>query len=157
MPDKNVVREPGNGKVVWMLGGLYEIKVAGSETGGALTVVEITAPAGMGPPPHNHDGDETLYVLDGKLRYHLGDKTIDAGPGYVFHVTAGTWEYFEPLDTCRVLISYMPGGMDEFFLEAGEPAAGYELPPPPTSPPDFERLAAIGARHGLQLRPPPEV
>src|SRR5437868_11408861 len=65
MPDKDVVREPGQGKVVWLLGGLYEIKVAGSETGGALTVVEITAPAGMGPPPHNHTGDETLYVLDG--------------------------------------------------------------------------------------------
>jgi quercetin dioxygenase-like cupin family protein len=155
MPDKDVVREPARGKAVWMIGGLYEVKLSGSETAGALTIMEMTMPTGWGPPPHTHNGDETLYVLDGKLTYHLGDKTIDAGPGYLIHVTAGTWEWFEPRETCRVLVHYMPGGIDEFFLEAGEPAARYELPPMPKSPPDYQRLAAIGSRYGLQLRPPP--
>ena len=44
--------------------------------------------------------------------------------------------------------------MEKFFAEAGEPAARREVPPAPTSPPDVERLAAIGARYGLQLIPP---
>src|SRR5947207_8481176 len=48
MADETVVRQPGEGKAIWMLGGLYEVKAAGDETGGKLTVMEMTIPAGMG-------------------------------------------------------------------------------------------------------------
>jgi hypothetical protein len=41
-------------------------KLSGEETGGAVTVMQFTIPEGMGPPPHVHDGDETVTVLDGR-------------------------------------------------------------------------------------------
>jgi quercetin dioxygenase-like cupin family protein len=155
MADETVVRQPGEGKAIWMLGGLYEVKAAGDETGGRLTVMEMTIPAGMGPPSHTHTGGEAVYVLEGTVVYHIGDEAIEGGPGSFFYVPEGTWENFEPTSTMRVLVIYAPGGIDGFFAEAGEEASSREIPPPPDSQPDPEELAAIGARYGVGIEPPP--
>jgi quercetin dioxygenase-like cupin family protein len=154
MAGESVVRQSGEGEAFWMLGGLYEVKAASAETGGALTAMEMTIPAGMGPPPHTHPGAESVYVLDGTLRYHIGDETIEGGPGSFFHIPEGVVENFEPTSDVRVLVLYTPGGIDEFFAEAGEPAERREVPPAPAEPPDIERLTAIGEKHGMQIRPP---
>lgn len=154
MEGESVVRKPGEGEAWWMLGGLYEVKAAGAETGGALTAMEMTIPAGMGPPPHTHPGTESVYVLEGTLRYHIGDETIEGGPGSFFHIREGVVENFEATSDMRVLVLYTPGGIDEFFAEAGEPAERREVPPAPAEPPDIERLIAIGEKHGMQIRPP---
>ena len=150
-----ITREPGEGDAYWMLGGLYEVLVSSDESGGAVTTMQMTLPAGMGPPPHTHPGTETVYVVDGTIRYHIGDDTIEAGPGAFFSLPAGTVENFEPVTDAKLLVSYLPGGVERFFAEAGEPAARREVPPAPTAPPDVERLAAIGARHGLHIQAPP--
>ncbi len=155
MANTTVVRKAGEGKSIWMLGGLYHVKAAGDETGGAVTIMEMTIPAGMGPPPHTHPGGEAVYVLEGKLRYHIGDEVVEGGPGSFFYIPEGTWENFEPTEQVRLLVIYIPGGIDQFFTEAGEPAQTNELPPPPSSPPDIERLVAIGARHGFEIAAPP--
>jgi quercetin dioxygenase-like cupin family protein len=148
------VRNRGEGKAFWMLGGLYEVKASSAETGGAMTVMEMTLPAGMGPPPHTHPGSETVYVLEGRLKYHIGGEVFDGEPGSCFHIPAGVMENFEPVADSRVLVVYEPGGMEEFFAEAGEPAERYEVPPAPTEPPDLERLVAIGEKHGMNIKPP---
>jgi len=154
MTDESVVRKQGEGDAFWMLGGLYEVKAAGPETGGAMTVMEMTMPAGMGPPPHTHAGTETVYVLDGTLRYHIGGEVFEGGPGSFFHIPAGVVENFEPVSDCRLLVTSTLGGIEEFFAEAGEPAARREVPPAPTEPPDIERLMAIGEKYGTEIRPP---
>jgi hypothetical protein len=41
------------------------------------------------------------------------------------------------------------GGLDDFFVAAGEPAGARELPEP--SAPDGPALAAIAAAHGIEL------
>lgn len=154
MASGSVVRKPGEGKAFWMLGGLYELKAASPETEGSMTVMEMTLPAGAGPPPHTHPGSESVYVLEGTLRYHIDGEVFEGGPGSFFHIPAGVMENFEPVTDIRILVTYAPGGIEEFFAEAGEPAERREVPPPPTEPPDIERLAAIGERHGMQIRPP---
>lgn len=149
-----VVRKAGEGSAVWMLGGLYETRLSGADTGDALTVMEFTIPVGMGPPPHIHDQDEMVYILEGTARYHIGDQITEVGPGSVLFIPRGTEETFEPTTTLRMIGVYHPGGMDRFFAEAGEPAARREIPPAPTAPPDIERMGAIAAKYGLQLLPP---
>lgn len=54
MGASNVVSKRGEGQAFWMLGGLYEVRVPSEATNGALTVMEMTIPPGMGPPPHTH-------------------------------------------------------------------------------------------------------
>src|SRR5438128_9682798 len=124
MADVTVVRNRDEGDAVWMLGGRYEVKVSGEETGGVMTVMEMWMPAGLGPPPHTHPGTESVYVLEGKLRYHIGEEVLDGSPGSFFFIPAGTLEFFEPTEELRVLVTYTPGGIDKFFAEAGEPAGG---------------------------------
>src|SRR5437660_9341953 len=156
MKNGGVSRQKGEGQAFWMLGGLYELKVASEETNGAVTVMEMTIPPGMGPPPHAHPGSESVYVLEGTLRYHIGDAVHEGGPGSVFHVPAGIVENFEPTGDkpLRVLATYTPGGIEQFFAEAGELAKSRRLPPRDESPPDLERIAAIGARYGMDIQPP---
>jgi hypothetical protein len=85
------------------------------------------------------------------LTYHIGGELFDGVPGSVFHIPAGVAENFEPTSTSQVLITYTPGGIDGFFREIGERASSRQLPPPPTSPPDTEQMASIGARYGLEF------
>ncbi|EKX69155.1 cupin domain-containing protein [Streptomyces ipomoeae] len=149
------VRHSGDGKAFWMLNSLYEVKASSDETNGAMTVMEMTIPEGMGPPPHTHPGTESVYVIEGTLRYHIADETVEAGPGSFIHIPEGTLERFEPTSTVRLLITYTPGGIEGFFAEAGEPAERRELPPQSDVPPDVDRLIEIAKRHGVQMQPMP--
>jgi quercetin dioxygenase-like cupin family protein len=149
-----VVRSRGAGDAIWMLGGRYEVKVSSAETDGAMTIMEMWLPAGAAPPPHTHPGSETVYVLEGKLKYHIGGETFDGAPGSIFFIPAGTLENFEPLEESRILVTYAPGGIEQFFTEAGEPAASDGLPPAPDSPPDIERLASIASKYGMDIQLP---
>ena len=154
MPGKAVAKTATQGQAIWMLGGLYEVLLSSDETGGETTVVQFTVPVGAAPPLHAHDCDETVYVIDGLLRYHIGGEIFEGGPGSIFHIPAGVEEAFEPTSLLKLIGVYHGGSMDKFFAEAGEPAKTREVPAPPTTPPDVERLAEIGARHGLRLIPP---
>jgi quercetin dioxygenase-like cupin family protein len=155
MPGKTIAHKAGEGQAYWMLGGLYEVLLSSDETNGEATVMQMTMPAGMGPPLHAHRGvTETVYVVDGTLTCHTDGKRIDGGPGSLFRFPADTLERVEPTSRCRVVITYEPGGMEKFFAEAGEPAKRREIPPAPTSPPDVKKLAAIGAKYGLEVPPP---
>jgi quercetin dioxygenase-like cupin family protein len=152
---KAISRQPGQGDAYWVLGGLYEVKVGSDEANGETTIMEMTVPRGMGPPPHTHAGSESVYVLEGTLRLHLGDEATDLGPGSSCYLPTGTLETFEPTsDTARVLFVYTPGGIEKFFAEIGEAAPRREVPPPPEAPPDFERMVAAGERYGLQFQLP---
>ncbi|MEU8919236.1 cupin domain-containing protein [Streptomyces nigrescens] len=153
MTKNSVVRRKGEGDAFWMLNGLYEVKASGEETNGEMTVMEMTIPEGGGPPPHIHPGSESVYIVEGTLRYHIGNETFEGGPGSFFHIPTGTLERFEPTSTVRMVITYTPGGIDKFFAEAGEPAQRRELPPPSDTAPDVERLVEVGRRHNIDMRP----
>jgi quercetin dioxygenase-like cupin family protein len=151
---RTVVRNAGEGEAFWMLGGLYEVKASSEETDGQATIMEMRIPEGAGPPPHTHPGGEAVYILEGTVAYHIGDETIEGGPGSFFYIPEGTWENFEPTSEIHILVIYTPGGVEKFFAEAGEPAERREIPPPLTEPPDVERIMAIGEKHGMKMRAP---
>src|SRR5512132_493760 len=149
-----ISHKAGEGQAFWMLGGLYEVLVSSDETNGAATVMQMTVPPGMGPPPHlHHKGvTETVYVVEGTLTYEIQGKRIEGAAGSVFRIPPDTVESFEPKTRTRVVITYEPGGIEKFFAEAGEPAQRREVPPAPTSQPDVERLKKIGAKYGVEIR-----
>jgi hypothetical protein len=93
-------------------------------------------------------------VLDGRIKYHIAGEVFEGGPGSFFHVPDGTFENFEAVEPTRLLVIYTPGGVEGFFAETGEPAARRELPPAPTEPPDFERIAAISEKYGVTVEAP---
>jgi quercetin dioxygenase-like cupin family protein len=150
-----VARKGDEGSAYWLLGGLYEVLLAGSETGGTVTQMRITMPKGTGSPPHTHPGAESLYVLEGELDVHIENDVVHARPGSTFYFPAGTREWSEATTDATVLITYTPGGIDKFFTEVGERAPARVVPPRNDTQPDFPKIVAAAARHGMNIEKPP--
>lgn len=57
------------------------IKLYGEETGGAVSIIEQPFGPGLLLPPHVHDNDVWLYVLEGEMHARVGDDVVGATPG----------------------------------------------------------------------------
>jgi hypothetical protein len=56
-----------------------DVRLRSEQTHGELSLIENTVAAGWeGPPLHQHDFDETFYVLDGELTFQLGSGSSPA-------------------------------------------------------------------------------
>ena len=100
------------------LGGDVRFVVRGSDSGGALTALEVANPVGQGPPLHVHPAqDETVLVLDGELRWRLGDEVQSAGPGAFVFIPRGLPHCFQVMGErpARMLVTIAPAGMEAFF------------------------------------------
>lgn len=150
---------PGAGRAVWVFGGqLLTCKVTAEQTSGAYSLFEGLIRPQDGAPPHvQHREDECFYVLEGEFEFLMGEEVAVAGPGTLLYVPRGTLHAFKNLgeDAGRVLISQTPGGLHERFLEEiGEVAVDGESPPSPGLS-DFATVAAIAAKYGIEMPPPP--
>jgi len=62
------------------------IKLYGEETNGAISIIEQPFEPGVLLPPHVHENDVWLYVLEGAMHTRVGDEVVKAtakGPGPV--------------------------------------------------------------------------
>jgi mannose-6-phosphate isomerase-like protein (cupin superfamily) len=143
----------GQGEARWWFGMLAEIKATAGSTGGGLTLVEITCGPGYQAPLHvHHRDDEGFWVLDGRVTFHVGDGSVQAGPGDYAYGPRNVPHRFDVGDEgCRMLFILTPGGLDELIMATSEPAGSRTLPPPPGEGLDVDRLKAIVARYGCEL------
>ena len=83
------------------------IKVTVLASNTATQAYEITrqqGEAGMGPPPHSHNWDESFYVVAGEVEFTCAGKTVVCSPGSLVHLPAGTVHSFRVLtDSCDLL------------------------------------------------------
>ncbi len=143
----------GQGEARWWFGMLAEIKASAASTGGGLTLVEVRCGPGYQAPLHvHHRDDEGFWVLDGRVTFHVGDASLEAGPGDYAYGPRDVPHRFDVGDEgCRMLFILTPGGLDELIMATSEPAGSRMLPPPPDEAPDVDRLKAIVARYGCEL------
>src|SRR3954454_2053249 len=115
---------PGEGRSMPSpIGGEATILVGGDQTGGALAVLDIVVPPGEGPPLHAHTReDETAYVLEGEVRWKLGDEMEPAPAGsFVFIPKDLPHAFHNPgQEPARMLITFAPAGMEGFFERLSE-------------------------------------
>lgn len=84
-------------------GGPWRGVVQGLALGGELTVLAYGTDAiGEGPRLHVHPYDETFIVIEGRARFFVGDRTLDAGQGEVVFGPAGVPHRFENLGPGRL-------------------------------------------------------
>jgi quercetin dioxygenase-like cupin family protein len=141
------------GEARWWLGGLAVIKATAADTGGQMTIVEVTEPPGMEAPLHvHHREDEAFFILEGDVTLEVGDKTIEASAGdYAFGRRDIPHKYKVGEKGCRMLFICTPAGFEDLVREMSEPAGSRTLPPPSDEEPDMERVAAVAAAHGAEL------
>ena len=143
----------GEGEALWWFGALAEIKVTAEETGGLLSILEITEPPNAAGPLHVHyREDEGFWILEGDVTFEVGDTTIEAHAGdFVFGPRGIPHRYTVGDAGCRMLFVVTPGGFEDLVREMGEPAATRATPPPSDEEPDMERVAKIAQKYGCEL------
>ena len=141
------------GQARWWFAALAVIKATAADTGGQMTIVEMTEPPGAEAPLHvHHREDEGFWVLEGDVTFEVGDTTIEASAGdYAFGPRDVPHRYTVGDAGCRMLFICTPGGFEDLVVAMSEPAGSRTLPPPPEGPPDMERMAAIAGRYGCEL------
>ena len=147
------ITRAGEGEARWWFGCLAEIKLTAEQTGGALSIVEITEAPGAEAPLHVHHRDhETFWILDGDLTFEVGGQTVHASAGdAVFGPRGVPHRYTVGPNGCRMLFIMTPGGFETLVRDMSSPAAGRTLPPPPEGEPDWEHVAAVARANGCQL------
>ena len=66
---------------IGLVGDTYTILVAGQDTAGRYTLIDMHVPPGGGPPQHRHDFEEMFTVLDGEVRVTFRGQTLTARVG----------------------------------------------------------------------------
>jgi len=147
----------GEGEARWWLGvTLATIKATGKETDGRYTLVEVLEPEGAEAPLHvHHNEDEAFWVLEGELKFEVGEETIKASPGsFLFGPKDVPHRYTVESGPARMLFLLSPAGFEEFIYATSEPAKERVLPPAPEGPPsqeEIEQLGAIARQYGGEL------
>ena len=146
---------PGEGEHIWFLNNLVTVKVGAPQTGGNLTVIEFSAPAGFGPPMHRHDvEDELFYVLEGEVAFSCAGQEVTYGPGGFAWLPKGLPHRFQVSDDgpARIFQITTPAQFEDFARAVGEPAGAPVLPEP--TAPDVEALVRIAADFQIEILPP---
>ena len=137
--DGGLVVPPGEGETIQgPAGGPLTFKVRSGTSSGSLTAFENVIAPGDGPPLHLHEReDESWYVLDGRLRFRLGETLAGVPAGTFVFVPRGTPHCFQNVGEApaRILVLFTPAGMEEFFdrfaaLPAFDPEAFARLGEP---------------------------
>jgi len=144
------------GEARWWFNCLAVIKATAADTGGQMTILEITEPPGAEAPLHvHHREDEAFWVLEGDVNFEVGDTTIEAHAGdYAFGPRDIPHRYTVGDAGCRMLFIFTPGGFEDLLIQMSEPATSRTVPPASDqepSPEDMERIAAIAKAHGAEL------
>jgi quercetin dioxygenase-like cupin family protein len=153
-----VLRQPGDGRTIGVVGDVYRFLATGDETDGKYALIEALVPPGGGPPPHVHSREEeAFYILEGEITVSVGAERFVARPGTFANMPIGSQHSFknETQKPAKMLITVAPAGLEKMFLEIGQPvAAGATSAPLPTKE-DIEKLLAVAPKYGIELRLPP--
>jgi quercetin dioxygenase-like cupin family protein len=115
-----------------LVGDTYTIVVAGADTAGRYTLIDMHVPPGGGPPPHRHDFEEMFTVLDGEIELTFRGVSAVATAGDTINVPADAPHVFKNASDrpARLLCLCSPAGQEEFFKEVGVPVAHRTEAPP---------------------------
>lgn len=157
MTQKPTLNTPPQGLTVAVAGDVCRFLITGEETDGKYALIESTVGPGAGPPPHIHSREEEgFYILEGEITFTVNGERILATPGMFANMPIGSLHMFknETDKTARMLITIVPAGLEQMFLEVGT-----HLPEGTTSAPlptreQIESLLAIAPRYGIEIKLP---
>jgi quercetin dioxygenase-like cupin family protein len=148
-PPALTVLRPGEG-AIGALGSIgVQFKLWGSQTNGAVSVVEHPFPVGALVPAHLHTReDEYSIVTEGQIGFRSGEREVVlAAGGYITKPRGEMHSMWNagPVPA-RMIEIISPSGFENFFHELSELLAA--------GPPDPEQLIPLADRYGLQFGAP---
>lgn len=142
----------------WFLDTWMRVVSDGSDTGGAMSVLEWRGGAGFSPPLHvHHQEDTAMIVLAGRLTGRVGgvDRVVEQGDlvwlprdvPHSFRVDSDEAHYLEIITPARFV---------GFHVEGSRPVDGHQYLPEPR-PVDVAELVAAAAAYDCDIIGPPMV
>ena len=138
----------GEGEKMTVLGAEVRFLCPAQVTGKAWSLLEAVLPMDAGPPPHEHPWDEAYYVVEGEIRFTLGDEVHLVKAGDFIYAPGGTVHGFQGTSRspARLLVFDQPGHAEQFFRDVDREVKDI--------PADLRKVPEIGARHQLRFLPP---
>lgn len=134
---------PNQGKTFSFFGNTFTYKFSGNAQN--CRIYELVGTASSATPPlHTHPWDEWFYFLEGEVKFQVGDRVVQATPGYVITLPAGvphTFKIESPQAKFLVWVSNAAAGR---YIEALV-AAGRDRELTP------EEVMGIGQKHHIRL------
>ena len=146
---------------IGLVGDTYTILVAGQDTAGKYTLIDMHVPPKGGPPPHRHDFEEMFSVLEGEVLATFRGETMTVKAGETINIPANAPHAFTNAtgEPARLLCLCAPAGQDEFFTLVGQPVASRTQAPPPLSADEqaafIQRSQRLAPEYSTELLPPP--
>jgi len=131
-----------------VLGGQVSFLCEASETNNKWSLMSVDLPLNAGPPPHHHPWDEAYYILEGQVRFILGEEETIISKGDFVYAPANTVHAFfgASEEVAKVLVFDAPSTAGGFFKDCHEHVK--ELPK------DLDKIPAIAEKYNMNFLPP---
>lgn len=135
-----------------VMGGRFDCKVSGKDTGGDLCIYDTLRDSKGGPALHlHHSQDEWFYIIRGEFIVRVGEDTLSLHPGDSAFAPRKIPHAFAMVSEGegQMLVLFQPAGsMEDFFLQMSKLGKGI--------PKNQETsLKELWARHGMEIVGPP--
>tara|TARA_R110000868_G_scaffold118387_2_gene313972 strand:- start:152 stop:697 length:546 start_codon:yes stop_codon:yes gene_type:complete len=133
------------GTIFNVIGDIQTHKLVGSDTGNQLVEWVDNVVPGVGIPPHIHTlEDEIFRVVKGQIEIMVDGKTTILNEGDVAFAPKSVQHSWKVVGTekAKMITTAFPAGIEHMFKD---------LAKLPEGPPDFEKVTAICANHGIRF------
>ncbi|WP_276166610.1 cupin domain-containing protein [Zobellia alginiliquefaciens] len=133
------------GDILNVLGDIQTHKLAGEGTGNQITEWVSNVDPGVGIPPHIHTKEDEIFrVIKGQVEIMVDGETTVLEEGDVAYAPKNIPHAWTVVGTekAEMITSAFPAGIEIMFGELAEL---------PEGPPDFDKVAAICANHGINF------
>ena len=148
MSKEAVITKRGEGETLSVMGAGVRFLCEAAKTDHGFSLMEVTLPKDQGPPRHDHPWDEAYYVVDGDVRFQLGDEDRVFSTGDFVYAPGGMVHGFQGAGEkpARVLVFDAPATAEAFFREMSREIRNI--------PEDLSKAPEIGQRHNIHFRVP---
>jgi uncharacterized cupin superfamily protein len=100
--------------------------------------------------------EEGFYILEGGTAIQVGEERFVAIAGTFANMPVRSLHSFknESGNPARTIITIDPAGLEQMFLEVGQPVANDATSAPPFSQAEIEKPLAVAPRYGVEVKVP---
>ncbi|AWW28991.1 cupin domain-containing protein [Echinicola strongylocentroti] len=142
---KSKIVKDADGDVLNVIGDIQTHKLVGSDTGNQIVEWMDNVDPGVGIPPHIHTKEDEIFrIIKGQIEIMIDGKTTVLKEGDIAFAPKGIAHSWKVVGTekAKMITSAFPAGIEHMFKELAALSAG---------PPDFEKIAEICGKHGVNF------
>jgi quercetin dioxygenase-like cupin family protein len=142
MKNKGFISNPTPANTRAIPGAIFSFLFRSDETNNILSLVKIEVQHGNEPPAHVHTReDEYYYILNGSMKFTVGDEVIFANTGDAVFLPMNIRHAIEVQnDKADLLMWLAPSSLDQWFWDNSVPSTDMKPLPLMQGPPPQEAM-----------------